>query len=193
MKYRWFLAGSALLCCACAHKSPPELLVPGVGDGWLSFAIQPIEQSGDATRFHVIYTAEGKTARFDVEVIEGTSSTGDGITIISCEGRFLSLPDSDASVLLRNLKHALEAKTMPTGSVRIKQLPFTCATLGTRQSHAPDGGFFTQPPGNWTAMKIFIGRKDDRPDFNPVLGKGDFSIKDSDYGDDVLLEPAKVL
>jgi hypothetical protein len=42
-------------------------------------------------------------------------------------------------------------------------------------------------------MKIFIGRKDDRPDFNPVLGKGDFSIKDSDYGDDVLLEPAKVL
>jgi hypothetical protein len=28
---------------------------------------------------------------------------------------------------------------------------------------------------------------------NPVLGKGEFSIKDPDYGDGVLLELAKVL
>lgn len=46
-------------------------------------------------------------------------------------------------------------------------------------------------------MKIFIGKKDDPAEvflnFNTVLRKGEFSIKDPDYGDDVLKELAKVL
>jgi len=186
-----------LLCCACVRKSPSEPQVPDVGNGWLSFAIQPPEQRGDTTQFHATYNVEAKTARFDFEVIEATPTRGAEIEIIPCKGRFLSVPNSDASVLLRNLKNSLEAKTMPSGTARIKELPFSCLILGTRQSHAPDGGFFTKPPGNWTAMKIFIGMRDDPPEvflnFNPVLGKGEFSIKDPEYGDDVLFELAKVL
>jgi hypothetical protein len=46
-------------------------------------------------------------------------------------------------------------------------------------------------------MKIFLGKSDGPAEvflnFNDVLHKGEFSIKDADYGDDVLGELAKVL
>jgi len=46
-------------------------------------------------------------------------------------------------------------------------------------------------------MKIFLGKGDSEGEvflnFNSALGKGEFSIKDSDYGDFVIAELAKVL
>jgi len=46
-------------------------------------------------------------------------------------------------------------------------------------------------------MKIFIGEGDQKGEvflnLNPVLGKGQFSIKDPDYGDTVLGQLASVL
>ena len=70
-------------------------------------------------------------------------------------------------------------------------------TFGQHQSQATDGGFFANPPGNWTPMKIFIGEGDQEGEvflnLNPVLAKGQFSIKDPDYGDIVLRQLASVL
>jgi hypothetical protein len=55
----------------------------------------------------------------------------------------------------------------------------------------------TQPAGNWTAMKIFIGDGDDESEvflnFNPVSKKAQFSEKDVDYGDAVVAKLATVL
>jgi hypothetical protein len=179
----------------CTKKSQAEEpRVPDLGDSWLSFDLQPQEQRGNTMRFHATYDAEGKTARFDIELTAEDPSGQPPISFGS--GKFLAVPGSDASVLLRNLKKTLEAKSVPSKSERVSELLFTLAILGTHQSHAPDGGFFTRPSGNWTAMKIFLG-KDDPPEvflnFNSVLRKGEFSIKDSDYGDGVLRELAKVL
>jgi hypothetical protein len=176
-------------------EEPTEPVVPDVGEGWLSFDLQPDAQRGNTMRFHAKYEAEGKIARFDFELTDAASSGDPPVAFTS--GRLLAVPGSDSSVLPRNLQKTLEAKGLPSKSQRVPELPFTAAILGTHQSHSADGGFFTRPRGNWTAMKIFIGNKDDPAEvflnFNPTLRKGEFSIKDADYGDDVLRELAKVL
>ena len=64
-------------------------------------------------------------------------------------------------------------------------------------SQATGGGFGAKPPGNWTAIKIFLGAGDQEGEvflnLNPKIGKGQFSMKDAEYGELVLTELAKVL
>jgi hypothetical protein len=67
------------------------------------------------------------------------------------------VPGSDASVLLTNLKEAVEAKISPVRVQRSSSLAFTFAILGENQSQARGGGFNDKLGGHWTAMKIFIG------------------------------------
>ena len=172
-----------------------EPLVPEVGDGWLMFDLQPLRQSGAFQRYDCTFEAEGKTARFQFEVNSGGTSGDPPIAFGS--GKFIAVAGSDSSVFLRKLQKVLEAKILPVQAKRVAELPFTAAILGTNQSHSKDGGFFTKPPGHWTAMKIFVGNHDDSAEvflnFNAALHKGEFSIKDPDYGDDILKELAKVL
>ena len=175
------------------HNSEP--LVPEVGDGWLMFDLLPLRQSDAFQSYDCTFEAEGKTARFQFEVNSGATSGDPPVAFGS--GKFIAVAGSDASVFLRKLQKALEAKTLPVRPKRVAELPFKAAILGANQSHSKDGGFFTKPPGHWTAMKIFIGKKDDPPEvflnFNTVLQKGEFSIKDPDYGDELLEEFAEVL
>ena len=106
-------------------------------------------------------------------------------------------PGSDASVLLADLKKALEAKALPTKVRRSSTLPFTYAVLGENYSQGSGGGFTANPPGNWMAMKIFLGDGDEEAEvflnLNPTIKKGQFSIKDPDYGDGLLKYLARVL
>jgi hypothetical protein len=64
-----------------------------------------------------------------------------------------------------------------------------------RQPQAVGGGFFAKPPGNWQPNKIFLGGDEGEVfvNINPVMRKGQFSIKDPDYGDIVLGYLASVL
>jgi hypothetical protein len=79
----------------------------------------------------------------------------------------------------------------------VSTLPFTFVRIGKNQSQGSDGGFSPTPPGNWMPMKIFLGEGEQEGDvflnMNPVTRKGQFSIKDPDYGDLVLTQLAKVL
>lgn len=98
---------------------------------------------------------------------------------------------------MADLKKALEAKTAPANIRRVKELPFTYVNLGDNLSQALGGGFNPSPPGDWTAIKIFIGQGEQEAEvfvnFNAAIGKGQFSIKDPDYGDLVLNQLATVL
>ena len=51
------------------------------------------------------------------------------------------------------------------------------------------------PPGNWTAMKLFLadGEGEVFLNINARDGVGEFSIKDEDYATIVVTELAKVL
>ena len=106
-------------------------------------------------------------------------------------------PRSDASVLLFDLKKTLEAKALPSKVQRLERLPITFVNIGDNLSQAASGGFNVAPLGNWTAIKIFIGEGEQEAqvflNINPVIRKGQFSIKDPDYGDLVLARLAKVL
>ena len=195
-----------LFTVGCGHESNPqpksrseqiptaEPLVPDVGDGCLSFDLQgpEPEPNSDATMFHATYRAEGKVARFDFE-LNNRPPSADGLQF----GRFIAVPGSDSSVLIRNLQKTLEAKKLPTDTRRSSELPFAFVTLGNDMSHSLDGGMFTDPRGHWTTMKLFIGHEKDDSEvflnFNAVLHKSEFSIKDPDYGDTLLRYLAKVL
>jgi hypothetical protein len=120
-----------------------------------------------------------------------------GFPMATGEGRFVAEPGSDASVLLADLRKALQAKETPSNVRRVHALPFTFVNFGDNFSQAQGGGFNADPAGSWTAIKIFIGEGEQEGEvflnFNPAIAKGQFSIKDADYGDIVLTQLATVL
>jgi hypothetical protein len=68
--------------------------------------------------------------------------------------------------------------------------------LGHTSRKLPAAGS-TPTLGNWTPMKIFIGKEDQEGqvflNLNPVSRRGQFSIKDPEYGDIVVARLAEVL
>jgi hypothetical protein len=119
---------------------------------------------------------------------DGTFPIGFGI------GRFLAEPGSDSVALIQALKKELQAKRLPAKPRRVTGLSFEYAVLGRGDQRAPDGSFDSHK-GTWIELKLFFG--DDKGEvylnLNPVSGKGEFSIKDSDYGDYVVSRLAQVL
>jgi len=111
------------------------------------------------------------------------------------KGRILAQPGSDATPFLEALKKALEAKKIPKNTPRVASIPFTYAVLGENMSRDANG--FGDKPGHWMPMKIFFNEDENESEvflnLNPLINKGEFAIKDEDYGDLVLSELAKVL
>ena len=164
------------------------------------FDIEVVEGSKDSITWLATYKAQGKTAKFRIEVGSSkplSDKESREFEIGSGHGKFIAESGSDATVLLIDLGKALEAKSVPKNAERANSLSFTFVSFGSHQSQAPGGGFNAQPPGNWTPMKIFVGEGEQEGEFflnlNPVLKKGQFSIKDPDYGDIVLARLATVL
>ena len=186
------------LCTGCQKPEEQPVAEPqvaAVGDGWLMFSLRTAEgaTSDNAKRYQAAYVADGKTARFDIELTM-TKASGQ-IPVAFTKGKFIAVPNSDASALLVALQKTLQAKSIPSNTVRVAELPFSAAILGDHVSHSPNGGFAVKPPGNWTSTKLFLGdgSLEVYLNLNPVLGKGEFAIKDQGYGDGVLQELAKVL
>jgi hypothetical protein len=151
--------------------------------------------AGDSRLYDCTYQARGRTARFRVQIAE--SAMSGGVPTASLEGKFLAVAGSDDTALLDDLKKTLEAKRSVKNVKKVSVLAFDGVVLGKTQSRNPAGGYSSNPPGDWTAAKIFLPKGGDDGEvffnFNPVLGKGEFAIKDSDFGDYVLNELAKVL
>lgn len=99
--------------------------------------------------------------------------------------------------MLAYLEKALQAKNRHLPTAKKTGVPFTYASFGDNLSQAVGGGFSASRPGNWTAIKLFLGQGDQEGEvflnINPKFRKGQFSMKDPDYGDLVLTELAKVL
>jgi len=198
-----FLAAALFVCvAACSPKSSrPENLKAepwGETSDSVGFDLKPVDNRSGPRQWIATYSAKGKTAKFRIEL--GPNHAGDdedkSLHVSFGKGRFLPEPGSDASIFLIDLKKALEAKTIPNKVERAPSLPFEFAILGEHQSRSADGGFSDEPPGDWTAMKIFLGEGEGEGEvflnLNPVANKGEFSMKDADYGDIVLAELAKI-
>lgn len=147
-----------------------------------------------------IYKSREKVARFRIELGPAKSAptdTGSGITFKFGEGKLLPEQGSDSGVLLADLQRALEAKTMPVLPQDKRSVTFAYANIGDNLSRVSGGGFDAKRPGHWTALKLFFGDGDQESqvflNINARIKRGEFSIKDPDYGDSVLAELAKVL
>ncbi len=200
----YLLATLLLLTSGCNRATTAtkgrtaEAYVPVPGS--VGFDIEPFERGDGSFRLTATYTSQGRTAKFRVEF--GPAKTVGGrdpedFPVMVGEGRFVAEPGSDAGILLFDLKKALEAKALPSKVQRVESLPFTFVNVGDNLSQAAGGGFNAAPPGNWTAIKIFIGEGEQEGqvflNINPVIRKGQFSIKDTGYGDLLLAQLAKVL
>lgn len=200
------LSGLALLAISagCDHTMNPKpvaaveqyVVVPNA----VPFDIEPVRGAAGTTTWLATYTTQGKTARFRLEFAAAKPLDDKGskeFHVASGKGRFLAETRSDASILLEDLKRALEAKHAPTGVTRVPGLPFAYVSLGEHSSQGPDGGFFVDPPGNWSPTKVFVGEGENEGEFfvniNPAMKKGQFSMNDPDYGDIVLAQLATVL
>jgi hypothetical protein len=162
------------------RKETAESYIPS--EGAVGFDILPLHSSGGAQRWLATYTDDSGTTKFSFELEAG-------------KGKFTSEEGSNPLPLLEALKKALEAKHMPRKVEHADMLSFLYVVIGEHNSQAVGGGFNEKPSGNWTAMKIFLadGKGEVFLNFNPVLHKAEFSIKDPEYGDIVLAELAKVL
>ncbi|MFZ0295641.1 MAG: hypothetical protein WAL52_18670 [Candidatus Sulfotelmatobacter sp.] len=204
-RYSIYLLATLLLITSACNRATTatrarttDAYVPVPGS--VAFDIEPFESGNGPFSLTATYTSRGRTAKFRVEL--GPAKTVGGrdskdFPMMVGEGRFEAEPGSDASILLFDLKKALEAKALPSKVERVESLPFTFVNIGDNLSQAADGGFNVAPPGNWTAIKIFIGEGEHEGqvflNLNPVIRKGQFSIKDADYGDLLLAQLAKVL
>jgi hypothetical protein len=198
-----FLAIFLLVTSGCtrpaktAQGSTREVYVSDSGS--VGFEIESLKSENETLRFRATYASPGKLAKFAMKFGPmRTLEDSKDFPMKTGVGRLVAEPGSDADILLSDLKMALEAKAIPVKVQRVKTLPFTFVNLGDNLSQAPSGGGFNQkPPGGWTATKIFLGEGDQESqvflNFNQTIRKGQFSIKDPDYGDLVLKRLATVL
>jgi hypothetical protein len=195
---KWLLASALAVFCFTAtgcKRSPGDAPYVTTASA-VPFDLNRVGTgTGIAGEWIGTYSVQGKVAHFKIAIgpLQGGSS---GITF--AKGRFVSVPDSDATALLAQLKIALEAKSPPIVAKRVAVLPFTLANLGDGLSRLPDGSFAETPRGGWTPSKIFLEDGDGEDvelflNLNPSMRKGEFSIKDADYGDAALAKLAGVL
>ena len=160
------------------------------------FDLEPLPSTDGSKQWIGIYNSTGKIARFRIDFGAAESTPGNP-GVKSGEGTLLPEPGSDSSVLLADLQKALRAKTAHTAPLTKTSVPFTYVNMGDNLSQASAGGFNTNPPGNWTALKLIFGDGDRQSEIflhiNASSKKGQFSMKDSGYGDLALAELAKVL
>src|SRR5438270_1510179 len=103
----------------------------------VGFDIEPADAQGLELKYIATYKSGGKTARFRVEFT--TSKPVDDkesreFHIQTGRGKFVAEPESDASVLLADLKRALGAKVLPSKVQRTSSIPFTFVSFGENQS-----------------------------------------------------------
>jgi hypothetical protein len=206
--FRLLVVGCACLMLvsqlACKAKSPasqPAVSELGIqDDASVNFDISALPASDGRQLWLATYASQGKMAKFEIELgpfNSPDSKSAPGFNFRFGKGAIKAVPGSDASVLLADLNRALDAKKALSKTQRASRLEFTCVIIGLNQSLVSGGGFADKPPGDWTAMKIFLPNGDEEAEvylnFNSKAGKAQFSQKDSAYGDAVLQKLATVL
>ena len=209
----WFAVAASAFACngGCGRLSnPPERAAPSSLQTELNvttdddepppvvFEIKRndgIAQASGVEYYECKYQAHERVAKFGLQFKKGPMEGKPAMAGV--EGKFVAIAGSEDSVLLPDLAKALQAKKIPRNSIRIPELPFDGMVLGEAESRNFHGGYSENPKGDWITMKIFLPKGGDDGEvflnLNPIQGQGEFSFKDSDYGDYVLAELAKVL
>ena len=135
------------------------------------------------TTWLATYKKDDKTAQFRISLPHKALGSG----------TFSREEKSDTSVLIRDLGKALRGK-VPEKVDQVDELTVTFYVLGDKMTRTEKGSFKGGGKGDWLLVKMFVFH--DEAEFylniNEKTGKGEFALKDPDYGDRVLKELAKV-
>jgi len=157
------------------------------------------EKESNLNRWLATHEKDGKIAKFQIELTLKPISTDSPFTITT--GAFYREADSNASIFLAELAKALEAKKIDSSGSKTDKLIFPVAIIGINLSRGKGkdllaGAFTSDPRGDWIVTKVFVA-EDGESEFylhlNPVLGIGEIAIKDSEFGDNVMKELARVI
>ena len=178
----------------CQKVSPPKAPADEIYNpvpGAVGVDLIPRNSDPVTMRWLVTYSDGTSTTKFQIEF----SHLGSNNLLQAGKGQLVSVPGSDPTPLLDALKEALEARRKPKHAQKVESLPFEYNLTGTDQSRGLDGTFSSNPRGNWTTTKLTLagGRAQLYFNFNPLIHKGEFAIKDLEYGDRLVAEFAKVL
>ncbi len=197
----WKVTAFVVLLSSCSRMESGIVSEPYLPDeASVAFELAPVRTGNGLQEWMGVYESQGRVAKFRIEFGPATAPgtrAGQDFKITSGEGRFVPEPGSDSGMLLADLRKALQARILPQPGRTKISVPFTFAVIGENLSQARGGGFGTKPPGSWMALKIFLGEGDQEGEMflnlNPKTRRGQFSMKDPDYGDLVLGELARVL
>jgi hypothetical protein len=188
------LAGLLASLLACQKVSAPKAPADEIynpAPGAVGVDLIPRNTDPATMRWLVTYSDGTTTTKFQVEFNHQNS----GSLLPTGKGQMVPVAGSDPTPLLDALKEALEARRTPKHTQKVEALPFEYTLTGSDQSRALDGTFSSNPRGNWTTTKLTLsgGRAQVYFNFNPLIHKGEFAIKDLEYGDRLVAEFAKVL
>jgi hypothetical protein len=202
-------AALVLMCLSTCKAKKSQPMQPAIWEtgrqesNSVFFNIKPEVSPDGIALLDATYSAEGKVAKFKIEISRGKQSgsgTPGDFNLVDGDGAFIAEPGSDPSVMVADLKKALGATKLPLKVKRVDRLGFTYVILGQNQTRGSDGGFNGDTPGNWTAMKIFMPTTDPDEDdcevflnLNTQSGQAEFSMKDVLFGNEVLAKLATVL
>ena len=163
------------------------------------FDLKPIHSAGSlgGDDFDCEYRSHSKSAKFRLAFSVNAARIEGDPTVTKFEGKFIAVPNSDNSVLIDDLRVALDGKKLPSKQERAQELAFDAIVLGDHMKRESDGSHSPGPGGNWTVLKLFLPRGHEEAQIflsvNLKEGKGDFCMKDPDYAGYLLQEFAKVL
>ena len=224
MSARSITASLLILACGCSRTrgEDPRAIAPRAASRAsspavppspsASFAVRPLVQlSPGAFRVTELGSTVGGGARYlatssetppvcQFEVVIEKSKTAPATPFSFAEAALVRKPKSNCTAFLRGLARRLAFGGDLPKPPATNRLPVSIAILGVNQSRAPDdgeiaGSFSSNPPGNWTATKLFLadGEGEVFLNINAREGIGEFSIKDEDYAIVVITELAKIL
>jgi hypothetical protein len=191
-----------VLALACSRRSavnggvstsaapPPDSLRPG------AFRIVETSATTDGGTRYLAQTTGSCSFEINVARPQVPSNSPFGIARATLVRR----TGADCSPFLRLLAPTLGFKGNLPNPAPAAELVASVAILGVHQSRshrAPEvgGGFSSNPPGSWTATKLFLndGEGELFLNLSPSEGLGEFSPKDEDYANVVVRELAKIL
>jgi hypothetical protein len=134
------------------------------------------------------------------EILIGKSKPAGGGLFGFAPASLIRRPAADCAPFLKELAPHLGFKGKLPAPRSEDRLVASVAVLGTNQSRVTKspkvaGGFSSEPPGNWTVMKLFLadGEGEVFLNVNAADHIGEFSTKDEDYATVVITELAKIL
>jgi len=147
------------------------------------------------------YRAEaGQACTFDLRIGKAKPSGKSPPDFAFVPAILERVTNADCAAFLGALAPTLGFKGRLPTPIATKRLSLTVAILGanlSRNSDRPEaaGGFSSQPPGHWTATKLFLrdGEGEVFLSLNLQDGLGEFSIKDEDYAEIVVTELARIM